>query len=224
MSGHELVSKVTKKQVFGVTLPLITNEEGNKFGKSAGNAVWLDSKKTSEFSFYQFFIRMPDSEVEKLLRLLTFLPLNEVNDIMEVHKRTPELKTAQKRLARELTMLIHGKEGLENAEKISMALYSGDINTLGELEPQEVSRIFEGAAYKEILMEPGTTILDAALKAKCFLAEKDAVRIIVSGGFYVNQKRTSNISEIFTNGVHILKNGISILRVGKKNYYIVKWV
>lgn len=168
-------------------------------------------------------MRTPDSEVEKLLRLLTFLPLNEIKDLVEKHMRTPELKMAQKKLARELTLLIHGKEGLENAEKISDALYSGNINSLGELEVQEVSRIFEGAAYNEILMEPGTTVLDIAVKAKCFKTEKDAVRIISSGGFYVNQKRSSNISEVLTNGVHILKNGISILRVGKKNYYIVKW-
>lgn len=91
-----------------MTLPIITNEEGDKFGKSAGNAVWLDEKKTSPFSLYQFFIRTTDAEVEKLLKLLTFVPLSEIDQLMEQHRRSPELRDAQRRLAQEITLLIHG--------------------------------------------------------------------------------------------------------------------
>lgn len=108
MSGHELISRVTEKPVYGLTLPIITNEEGDKFGKSAGNAVWLDENKTSPFSLYQFFIRIADSEVEKLLKLLTFVPLKEIEAIMQEHRRIPEIREAQKRLAKEITLLIHG--------------------------------------------------------------------------------------------------------------------
>lgn len=108
MSGHELISRVTKKDVFGLTLPIITNEEGNKFGKSAGNAVWLAEEKTSPFSLYQYFIRVADSEVEKLLKLLTFLPLSEIDTVMQEHRKVPELREAQRKLAREITLLIHG--------------------------------------------------------------------------------------------------------------------
>lgn len=131
MSGHELISKVTKKAVYGLTLPLITNEAGDKFGKSAGNAIWLDSTETSEFSLYQFFIRLPDAEVENLLKLLTFLPLNEVNDLVAKHQKNPEQREAQKVLAKELTLLIHGADGLTKAESLSEALYKGDVNSLG---------------------------------------------------------------------------------------------
>lgn len=108
MTGHELISRVENKPVYGLTLPIITNEEGDKFGKSAGNAVWLDSEKTSAFAFYQFFIRTPDSEVGKLLKLFTFLPMNEIEDIVQKHKRVPELREAQQKLAEEVTLLIHG--------------------------------------------------------------------------------------------------------------------
>lgn len=108
MSGHELISRVTNKSVFGLTLPIITNEEGDKFGKSAGNAVWLDETKTSPFSLYQFFIRSTDAEVEKLLKLLTFVPLSEIDKLMEEHRKVPELRDAQRRLAQEITLLIHG--------------------------------------------------------------------------------------------------------------------
>lgn len=108
MSGHELISRVTKKDVYGLTLPIITNEEGDKFGKSAGNAVWLAEERTSPFSLYQYFIRVADSEVEKLLKLLTFLPLNEIDCIMQEHRKVPELRESQRKLAREITLLIHG--------------------------------------------------------------------------------------------------------------------
>lgn len=108
MAGHELISRTAKTPVFGLTLPIITNEEGNKFGKSAGNAVWLDQEKTSPFSFYQFFVRIADSEVENLLKLLTLLPLKEINEIMVAHRQMPELREAQRRLAKEITLLVHG--------------------------------------------------------------------------------------------------------------------
>lgn len=106
MAGHQLISRTAKKPVYGLTLPIITNEEGNKFGKSAGNAVWLDQEKTSPFSFYQFFIRIPDSEVENLLKLLTLLPLKEINEIMVPNEQEP--RYAQRRLAEEITLLVHG--------------------------------------------------------------------------------------------------------------------
>lgn len=108
MTGHDLISRVVDKSVYGLTLPIITNEEGNKFGKTAGNAVWLNEEKTSPFSFYQFFARVADSEVENLLKLLTLLPLNEINKIMVSHRQIPELRDAQRRLAKEITLLVHG--------------------------------------------------------------------------------------------------------------------
>ncbi|XP_055617718.1 tyrosine--tRNA ligase, mitochondrial isoform X2 [Toxorhynchites rutilus septentrionalis] len=213
-AGHELISRVARKEVFGLTLPLITNEEGDKFGKSAGNAVWLSSERTSPYGLYQFFVRTPDSEVEKLLMLLTFVPLDEIRSIMAMHRRTPELWAAQKRLAQELTLLVHGEEGLKRAEDISSALYGGNVEALGELEMRDISQTFGGAPQVHILAEPGMTVLDVAMRAKCFATQKDATRIITSGGFSINLNKAKNVSEVLVPGVHILKNGISLLRVG----------
>lgn len=109
-SGHELITRSIKKDVYGLTLPIITNEEGNKFGKSAGNALWLDAEKTSPFAIYQFCVRLPDLSVEQLLKLLTFLELSEIDEIMAMHWKTPERREAQRRLASEVTLLIHGSE------------------------------------------------------------------------------------------------------------------
>ncbi|XP_055609488.1 tyrosine--tRNA ligase, mitochondrial [Uranotaenia lowii] len=225
MSGHELISRVEKsKEVFGLTVPLITNEEGDKFGKSAGNAVWLSADKTSPYALYQFFVRTPDAEVEKLLKLLTFLPMDEIRSLMARHKRTPELWEAQKRLAQELTLLVHSEEGLKKAESLTAALYSGNVEALGNLEVKDIRQTFGGAPLVDILPEPGMTVLNVAMRAKCFPTEKDALRIINAGGFTINLNKAKNVSEVLVPGVHILKNGISLLRVGKRNYYIVRWL
>ncbi|XP_053963774.1 tyrosine--tRNA ligase, mitochondrial [Anastrepha ludens] len=224
MTGHELISRVIKKTVYGMTLPLVTNEEGDKFGKSAGNAIWLDAEKTSAFALYQFFVRMPDSEVEKLLHLFTFIPLPEVEQLMREHRREPEKRKAQTILAEDVTLLVHGEKGLKQAERITDALYKGSVDALGELNYEEVKSVFAGAKVVDILAEPGMSMLQLAMKAQCFITESDATRIITAGGFYVNQKRVQNIAEIITAGIHVLKNGLSLLRVGKRNFYIVRWL
>ncbi|KMY96434.1 tyrosine--tRNA ligase, mitochondrial [Drosophila simulans] len=224
MTGHELISRVERKrEVFGLTLPLVTTEEGDKFGKSAGNAVWLDCNKTSPFALYQFFLRMPDSEVEKLLKLFTFIPLPQVEQLMREHTREPEKRKAQTLLAEDVTLLVHGESGLKQAERVTNALYKGNVEGLAQLNLPEIQQTFQGATMVNLLTEPGMSILELAMKAKCFPTETDAVRIINAGGFYVNQKRVQNIAEVLTTGVHILRNGISLLRVGKRNFYIVRW-
>ncbi|XP_055683670.1 tyrosine--tRNA ligase, mitochondrial [Lutzomyia longipalpis] len=224
MSGHELISRMDKRKVYGITQPIVTNEEGDKYGKSAGQAIWLNPQMTSPFSFYQFFLRSRDADVERLLKLFTFLPLRQIKEIMDRHRNTPEIREAQKKLAQQVTILIHGQEGLETAERVSEALYGGNITALGELSYADVKTTFQGAPLAELIMEPGMTVLDVAMRAKCFPTTDDAIRIITAGGFRINLQRTTNISEVLSPGIHILKNGISLLRVGKRNYYIVKWV
>ncbi|GAB0095386.1 Tyrosine--tRNA ligase [Sergentomyia squamirostris] len=224
MSGHELISRMDKRKVYGITLPIVTNEEGDKYGKSGGTAIWLNPQKTSPFSFYQFLLRSRDADVERLLKLFTFVPLRKISELMERHKSTPEAREAQKKLAQEVTVLIHGEDGLKTAENVSEALYGGNIQTLGELSYEDVKTTFQGATITELVMEPGFSVLDVAMKAKCFPTKDDAIRIITAGGFRINHQRTTNIAEVLSPGIHILKNGISLLRVGKKNYYVVKWI
>ncbi|KAK9508964.1 hypothetical protein O3M35_006393 [Rhynocoris fuscipes] len=224
MSGHEFISKTLGKTVYGLTLPLIKSEAGDKFGKTAGNAVWLDSNKTSPFEFYQYFVRLPDSRIEEMLKLLTFMKLGEIKDLMSKHMAKPEERRAQKHLAELLTVLVHGEEGLAEAKLTTSAMYSTDLKTISSLTVPQISSIFRGAPIIEILLRPGITVKQLALGAKCFLTESDADRIINAGGFYINHNRTKNPEEILTLGVHILPNDVSLLRVGKKNYWIVKWL
>ncbi|KAK9883730.1 hypothetical protein WA026_001918 [Henosepilachna vigintioctopunctata] len=223
MSGQELISKICNKQVYGLTLPLITTEMGDKFGKSAGNAVWLSPKKTSPFTLYQFWMRQPDSEVEKMLKLFTFLTLGEIKDLMRQHSEKRELRKPHKILAEQVLLLVHGEEGLESAKATSKILYEGSVEALGTLSADDITDIFQGATIVELLPEAGQNMLDLALKAKCFLTKEDAIRIISAGGFYVNQVKASNPNEVLNMNVHVLRNNLTLLRVGKKNYYIIKW-
>ncbi|XP_014367711.2 tyrosine--tRNA ligase, mitochondrial [Papilio machaon] len=222
-AGHELISRMMKQDVYGLTLPLVTTEEGDKFGKSAGNALWLDGKKTSPYSLYQYFIRTKDSDVERLLKLFTFYSLGEIKDIMFKHKHHPEQRYPQTCLAEQLTTLVHGEEGLARARQATDAIYSKDVKSLVSLSASDLEQVFDSAPVTKLLLSPGITVLKLGMMANCFPTEGDAMRIIQAGGFYINHQRIKNFNEVITESAHILPNLISLLRVGKRNYYIVKW-
>ncbi|XP_024887256.1 tyrosine--tRNA ligase, mitochondrial isoform X1 [Temnothorax curvispinosus] len=223
MSGYDLITKSLRKEVYGLTLPLITAEGGKKFGKSLLNAVWLSPTKSSSFQLYQYFIRTKDSDVEKFLKLFTFIPLNKITEIVNGHMNDPEQRRAQKLLAEQVTLLAHGEDGLLAAKRASAALYDKSIESFVRLNASELTDVFEGATIVEILSEPGITVYELAKKAKCFKTDHDAERIITAGGFYVNHQKITNLNEVIVPGIHILSNNISLLRVGKKTYHIVRW-
>lgn len=141
---------------------------GDKFGKSAGNAMWLSSKKTSAFTLYQFFIRQTDSEVEKFLKLFTFDSLGAIKDLMRRHKEKPDLRIPQKHLAEQIVLLVHGEKGLQAAQRATKVLYEGNVAVLGEMHTHEVSGVFEGSTVVNILPEQGMSLLGLAMKARCF--------------------------------------------------------
>ncbi|XP_015595585.1 tyrosine--tRNA ligase, mitochondrial [Cephus cinctus] len=223
-SGHDLIFRSTHEKVYGLTLPLITTEGGQKFGKSSGNAVWLSKHKSSSFQLYQFFIRSKDADVEQLLKFFTFLSLGEIKDLMQKHVEHPEKREAQRILAEQVTLLVHGEDGLEAARRTTAVLYDNSIESLAKMTANDLIQVFDGAPVIEILPEPGITAYDLAIKAKCFKTDKDAMRIMAAGGFSINQQKITNISEVITPGIHVLPNNLTLIRVGKKNYHIVKWL
>ncbi|XP_023288902.1 tyrosine--tRNA ligase, mitochondrial isoform X1 [Orussus abietinus] len=222
-SGHDLIGRVKNANVYALTLPLITTEGGKKYGKSERNAVWLSPKKSSSFQFYQFFVRTPDSDVEKLLKLYTFLPLREIAEIVAAHKTSPEKREAQKVLAEQVTLLVHGEEGLQAALQASAVLYDRSIESLCKLNAEELVQVFEGASMVDLMPEPGLTAYELAMKANCFKTDHDAMRIINAGGFYINHQKITNVNEAITPGIHVLPNKVTLLRVGKKTYHVVRW-
>ncbi|XP_014672546.1 PREDICTED: tyrosine--tRNA ligase, mitochondrial-like [Priapulus caudatus] len=205
-AGYDLISRITNNTVYGLTVPLVLTTSGDKLGKTAGNAVWLDPDRTSAFEFYQYFLRLPDSEIEKYLMLFTFLPTNEVQDVLRKHWEKPEGRHGQKTIAREVTKLVHGDTGLWSALPLVGAFVS-------------VRR-----PLVTLSLDPGVTVLDLAMKARCFSREVDAKRIIGAGGFYINYQRVTSPEYVLIQGQHILPNNTTLVRVGKKNYYVVRWV
>ncbi|MEQ2312865.1 Tyrosine--tRNA ligase, mitochondrial [Ameca splendens] len=166
MSGHEYIHKVTGEEVYGLTIPLVTSSAGDKLGKTAGNAVWLNRDKTSPFELYQFFLRQPDASVEGYLKLFTFLPLAEVERLMEQQRENPSKRLAHKRLAAEVTKLVHGKEGLESAKRCTNALYHSSVQALEQMSDEELQELFREAPFCELFLEPGTTVIDACRKVR----------------------------------------------------------
>ena len=216
---------------YGILLPLVTSESGEKFGKSAQgqSQIWLSEKKTTPYDFYQFFMRLPDTQIEKMLYFFTLLPPTEIKDLMNLHQRESEKRYPHKKLAEFLTRLVHGSNGLNLAEKTTEILFGSGVSEaemcskLANLNQSEMSTIFSQAKYVRLMYTPGISIIDLSLKIGCFKTEKDAQRIISAGGFHINQVKRTNVDELLIFGAHILPNNLTLLRVGKRNYFLVEW-
>ncbi|KAM4882459.1 tyrosine--tRNA ligase, mitochondrial [Thomomys bottae] len=224
VSGYEFVRRVTGEDVFGITVPLITSTSGAKLGKSAGNAVWLNRDRTSPFELYQFFVRQHDDCVERYLKLFTFLPLPEIHHIMQLHATEPEKRGAQKRLAAEVTKLVHGQEGLNSAKRCTHALYHSSIDALEVMSDEELKELFKEASFSELVLDPGTSVLDTCRKANAIPDGPRGYRMITEGGVSINHRPVTNPECVLVVGQHILKNGLSLLKIGKRNFYIIKWL
>ncbi|GFW87197.1 tyrosine--tRNA ligase, mitochondrial [Trichonephila clavipes] len=222
-SGYNLVSGLLYQPVYGALLPLVQSETGDKFGKTAGNAVFLDQNRTPPFDFYQFFMRLPDADVGYYLKLFTFLSVEEIEDILHKHLKNPDLRKAQKKLSEEVTLLVHGDQGLDLAETATKILFHSDIESVAKLNMQNMNQVFPPSAISQILFEPGMSLLDLTMKAGCFLKKDDADRIIRGGGVYLNFERITSPQFIVIPDQYILPNGVSLIRIGKKTYYLVIW-
>uniref|UniRef100_A0A2K6LYH0 Tyrosine--tRNA ligase n=1 Tax=Rhinopithecus bieti TaxID=61621 RepID=A0A2K6LYH0_RHIBE len=169
MSGYEFINKLT----------------GEDLGKSAGNGVWLNRDKTSPFELYQFFVRQPDDSVERYLKLFTFLPLPEIDHIMQLHVKEPERRGPQKRLAAEVTKLVHGREGLDSAKRCTQALYHSSIDALEVMSDQELKELFKEAPFSEFFLDPGTSVLDTCRKANAIPDGPRGYRMITKAESYI---------------------------------------
>ena len=215
-SGMELIRKVEGDQakVWGVTSPLITKSDGSKFGKSEGKNIWLDPDRTNAYEFYQFWLNTPDNDIVDYLKRLS---LRSPEEIMELEKKTaeaPQLREAQKALAEELTLLVHGEEGLAKAQRITDTFFHGDIMSLS---PQEIKEGLSDAISTQI--EDGTPLIDALVAASICKSKGDARRLIQQGSISVNGEKKNAIDFVMTKE-DALNNEFSIVRKGKKNWYL----
>ncbi len=210
LSGVELIRRKEGKEAFALTTPLVTDANGKKFGKSEGNAVWLDANKTSPFAFYQFWLNQPDEMVGKYLKFYTFMPVMEIDMLMELHGRNPGRREAQKMLARLVTELVHGVDAAARAVTASEAVFGG--NSLHELSAADLATI--RSEVPSYAVAAGTAVVDALVMAALATSKTEARRLIEGKGVSINGETVEAVDATITANHFI--GGLALLRRGKQ--------
>ncbi|TGB00136.1 tyrosine--tRNA ligase [Sporolactobacillus shoreae] len=219
-AGLELIRrKGHEKPAFGLTFPLITKSDGTKFGKSMGGAIWLDPEKTTPYEWYQFWINASDDDVVNYLKYFTFLSRDEIEVLADEVRNHPEERKAQKTLAREMTKLVHGENALTEAEKITDALFSGDVSQLTAAEIRQGFRAFP--TFDAPSKEP-VKLVDLIVEAGVASSKRQAREDIGNGAIYVNGARRTQLDDVLTEQDRIDGRYI-IIRRGKKKYTLIKY-
>ena len=213
-SGIELIRKKLDKEAYGMVMPLVTDSAGKKFGKTEGNALWLDENKTSSYELYQYLINLEDSMIIDYLKKLTFLSKDEIEEIEKQNQEHPEERIAHKALAREIITDIHGKESYEEAVKISESLFSGDIKNFTEKEIQDA---FKGLDPFQIKEE--CNIVDLLVNNGICSSKREAREFISNGSISLNGDKVTDLEFKIEKNICLCSKYL-IVRRGKKKYYI----
>ena len=213
-SGIELVRKKFDKEVYGMVMPLVTDSRGVKFGKTEGNALWLDRNKTSSYELYQYLINLEDCMIIDYLKKLTFLSKEEIEDIERRHKEKPELREAHKILAREVITDLHGEEAYLEAVNISEALFSGNIENFTE---NDIKDAFKG--IEPFKIDKDMSLVDLLIYGGICSSKREAREFISNGSISVNGKKVTDLDLVISKDISLCSKYI-IIRRGKKKYYI----
>ena len=223
-TGTELVRRVAGGKAYAMTCPLITKADGTKFGKTEGGNVWLDRHRTSPYKFYQYWLNASDEDAEKYIKIFTFLDKDTIDVLITEHKETPHLRLLQKRVAEEVTTMVHSKEDLDNAIKASNILFgkstSEDLKTLDE---QTFLDVFDGVAQAEVSREDidnGLDMIGALASKTGFLKSNgDARRALKENAISVNKEKVKEDFSITS--ADLINDKFVILQKGRRNYYVV---
>ena len=218
-TGLELIRKIEGKEAYGFTMPLVLDKYGNKFGKSAGNALWLDINKTSSYELYQYLINVDDSMVVSYLKIFTFLSREEIEELEAKNAANPELREAHKALAREIITDLHGEAEYEKAVNISNALFSGNVKALSLAD---IKVGFKDVPTVEI-EDNGTTLIDVLVNNKICSSRREAREFLNAGSITLNGDKVTDENLAITRDLAI-EGEVIVLRRGKKKNYIVKFV
>jgi tyrosyl-tRNA synthetase len=219
VAGTDLTRRLHQKQVFGLTLPLITKADGTKFGKTESGAIWLDPKKTSPYAFFQFWLNTSDADVYKFLRFFTFLPVDRINEIEAADQASGSKPAAQRILAEEATRLVHGEVALMAARRISESLFSGQLADLTENDLEQLAQ--DGMPGVKV-DKSANSLIDTLLAAGLAKSKTEARSFIQSGSVTLNGNKADTLEHQIV-GEERLYGRFTILRRGKKNYGLVSW-
>jgi len=227
-SGVELIRRKTGEQAFAITTPLVTKSDGTKFGKTESGNIYLSPELTSPYKFYQFWLNVSDEDAVKFIKIFTFLPREEIEALSTEHASQPHLRILQKKLAEEVTIMVHGREAYEKAVKASQILFGkSSTEELQALSEKELLEVFEGVPRHEISrieLQAGIPVLDFLSEKTGILPSKsEARRLVQSGGLQINKERIADILYI-VKADSLLKGNFLLVQRGKKNYHLVQAV
>ncbi|MDR3653547.1 MAG: tyrosine--tRNA ligase [Paludibacter sp.] len=224
-TGTELIRRKTSNEAFALTINLITKADGGKFGKTESGNVWLDRRYTSPYKFYQFWLNISDADAEKYIKVFTTINKEEADTLIAEHTQAPHLRLLQKRLAQEVTIMVHSKEDYQAALEASNILFGNSTSdSLKKLDEDTLLAVFDGVPQFTI----SKTTLEAGIKAIDLLTETAAVfpskgemrKLVQAGGVSINKEKIENQDEIL-DGSKLLNNKYLLIQKGKKNYYLL---
>ncbi len=217
-TGLELIKKIEGKEAFGFTMPLVLDKYGNKFGKSEGNALWLDKNLTSSYELYQYLINVDDSMVISYLKIFTFLTKEEIEELEVSNNLEPEKRLAHKALAREVITDLHGKDEYDKAVKLSEVLFSGHVK---ELSSDELELVFKNMPHVNV--ESGLNIVDFLVNTGICSSKREGREFVMSSSITINEEKINDVNAIVDKNLSINDDTL-VVRKGKKKYFIVKLV
>jgi tyrosyl-tRNA synthetase len=225
VTGTELIRRKDGGEAFALTCPLITRSDGGKFGKSEKGNIWLDPVKTSPYAFYQFWMNVSDEDAENYVKIFTLLNRKEIEELTREHKLSPHLRLLQKRLASEITLMVHSREGLESAVEITEILFGkGTTETLKRLDEGTFLSIFEGVplfVVERELLDTGISLMDLlGEKTAVFPSKGEVRRMIKGGGVSLNKTRIED-ETYMVKTVDLINKKYILVQKGKKNYYLI---
>ncbi|MDE6294859.1 MAG: tyrosine--tRNA ligase, partial [Muribaculaceae bacterium] len=227
-TGAELIRRKLGGEVFALTCPLITKADGGKFGKTESGNVWLDPRYTSPYKFYQFWLNVSDTDAEKYLKIFTFLTQEEIAALVAEHEQDPGARPLQKRLAREVTVMVHGQEAYDAAVEASQILFSNKAGeALANLDEKTLLDVFEGVPQAQISreqLEAGIPLLDLlAVHSQVFSSKGEARKMTQQGGVSINKNKVTDPNTLIDT-TYLLNDKYILAQKGKKNYTLIQVV
>ncbi|MGH2537549.1 MAG: tyrosine--tRNA ligase [Candidatus Promineifilaceae bacterium] len=218
-AGADLIRRVTGETAYGLTLPLITTADGKKYGKTEAGTIWLDPELTSPYRFYQFWMQSDDAEVIPLLKAFTFLPAEEIERLAAEVAERPSERAAQRRLAAEVTDLVHGPEAAASAAKVSQALFYGRVS---DLNPAELALGLNDVPSYELQAAGPVGLVELLVRAGVSNSKRQARHDIQNGAISVNDARVTEPGRIVTPDERLAGRYV-VVRRGKNNYFLIDW-
>ncbi len=223
VSGADLVRRLRGAKAYGLVSPLVTTSTGVKFGKTEAGAVWLDAALTSPYRFYQFWLNTDDADVLPYLKYFTWLKQAEIAELQSALEERPEQREAQRTLAKEVTQMVHGQNGVDSAEKASQVLFGGEIEGMSAAEVQDIFQDVPSCDIAKTAFEgDGMSVIDLLAESGVAKSKGEARRLLQGGGVYLNNRKTEMTQSVTLNDS--IDGQFLVLRKGRKNYQFVRIV